>query len=480
MFMRFVVIIFFLFGSLAQAQVMQWSTPTRLKGPAVYTKVLGENGHGVFLLRYQNRVLSSQILVDKYQHHLQYDRSQEIDVENGRLVKVKMLQKGILIIVARFTRKVQGNQLFAHYMSYDLEPLGEEKLLSTVPVQEFGDRGDFRVRVSDDERFISVVYTTKESGDHVKIHWQLYDSAFNLIRTNAQEVSVARHNLFLENFMVSDSGDTYMLVNERKEEGRRPEFIGRIIVQEKDSVWFMSFDDSLKYRNYGMTFNRDRQEVVVACFYGQNESYGSEGILSLQFNIKNHQQTFRHAEFSEELIKELNLSRNKSTTAPEGFEFLSLVPRSDGGLLLVAEQKEIDTENDVIMLHGIPTSTSKNIYNYNDILAINLDSTGYVEWFHVIHKNQTTVNDGGYYSSAIVFIHPHFIQIIYNDQVRSTGEVMQHTLYSNGKIKSGKLLKSEVEFVVVIPVEASQVSSNKLIVPTSKNRRFALLKLIYD
>ena len=57
---------------------------------------------------------------------------------------------------------------------------------------------------------------------------------------------------------------------------------------------------------------------------------------------------------------------------------------------------------------------------------------------------------------------------------------MQYTVYSNGKLMSKKLLKNELDYVVIIPMEAEQVSSNKLIIPSTKNRRFALLKLVYD
>ncbi len=95
-------------------------------------------------------------------------------------------------------------------------------------------------------------------------------------------------------------------------------------------------------------------------------------------------------------------------------------------------------------------------------------------------KNQTTVNDGGYFSSVAIFVGDKYIQLLYNDQIRSSGDVMQYTIYNNGVEESKKLLKTELDFVAIIPEESSQVSSNKLIIPTSKNRRFSLLKLVYN
>jgi hypothetical protein len=119
-------------------------------------------------------------------------------------------------------------------------------------------------------------------------------------------------------------------------------------------------------------------------------------------------------------------------------------------------------------------------YNFNELLIINYDSSAFIDWHKVVTKNQTTVNDGGYFSSVAIFVGDKYIQLLYNDQIRSSGDVMQYTIYNNGVEESKKLLKTELDFVAIIPEESSQVSSNKLIIPTSKNRRFSLLKLVYN
>ena len=183
--------------------------------------------------------------------------------------------------------------------------------------------------------------------------------------------------------------------------------------------------------------------------------------------------------FTEEFIAAVNQQDSKDFVS-DGFSLLKAIPRSDGGILLIAEQKEINTEDDIIMVNGIPQSTSKNIYNYNEILVLNYDNEGFLDWYNVITKNQTTVNDGGYYSSAVVYVGDKYVQLFYNDQLRSSGDIMQHTVYNNGKSESKKLLKLELDYVAIIPRESKQVSSNKIIIPTLKNRRFALLKLIYN
>ena len=186
------------------------------------------------------------------------------------------------------------------------------------------------------------------------------------------------------------------------------------------------------------------------------------------------------SKFSTDLIDEITLNDRNEDAVSEGFYILRTIPRSDGGMLIIAEQKNIATEDDIILVNGLPQSTLKNIYNFNEVLVLNYDDSAYLDWHKLITKNQTTVNDGGYFSSVVIYTGPKYIQLIYNDQLRSSGEVMQHTIYNNGMEKSQKLLKTEIDFVAIVPSESKQVSSKKVIVPTSKNRRFALLKLVYN
>lgn len=479
--MRNLYIIFILLLGSANAQVMQWSNPTKLKGSAIFTKVIGENEHGVFLLRYRNKFFSKNVIIDKYHHQLNLNSSKTIDLKRSRLVKIKLTEYGILVIKSFFSRSEQSNVLYGQYYDFDLKPIGKAVRMLSTEIQDFGDKGNFRVRISENQQYIAIIHSIKAENHQLQMFWSIFDRNFNQLREKTAVMPISNKDFFIADFVVSDSGTMVCLAREIVEVDRRDrKFVNRVFVQEKDSLFDFSLSDSLWLQELNMVYDRIANEVLITSFYGREELYGSKGLMVFRYSFQTRKSRAIYTTFGAELVKELNLGKYESDVIPEGFEFLKVVPRSDGGLLCVAEQKEIATESDIIMVNGIPTSTSKNIYNFNDILVLNVNAQGSVEWSHVIHKNQTTVNDGGYFSSAVVFVSDNFIQLIYNDQIRSSGEVMQYTLYSNGKMMSRKLLKSELDYVVVIPLESTQVSSNKIIIPTSKNRRFALLKLIYD
>ena len=68
---------------------------------------------------------------------------------------------------------------------------------------------------------------------------------------------------------------------------------------------------------------------------------------------------------------------------------------------IVAERSSFTFESDVIYVNGIPQSTSRNIYNYEDVLVMALEPDLRIRWYHLINKSQSSLNDGGYYSSII-------------------------------------------------------------------------------
>jgi hypothetical protein len=392
-----------------------------------------------------------------------------------------MLQRGILVVKSKYNKSHRTYELLAQWLDYQLQPISEPQILMEQEVQSYGDKGNFRVRISDDEQRIAVITSKKNGSDSTEISWSVFTDSMQRVEYHTHLMNWPFKKLQLNDFLVNNEGQVFSIFRQWLKDRRKDaNHIDYFMAQRGDSVYVKSFIDSVHFRNLGLSYQRDKGLVVLAGFYGEPGMSGSIGVCYYSYDGKTGEEVSRFARFGEELADDLNIGRRNQDVIPDGFEFLKLVPRSDGGLICVAEQKDIDTENEVVMMHGIPTSTSKNIYNFNDILVLNLDSTGAIEWSEVIHKNQTTVNDGGYFSSAIVFVNADYLQIIYNDQIRNSGEVMQHTILSNGKSFSRKLLKSELDYVVIIPAEATQVSSNKIIIPSAKNRRFALLKLIYN
>jgi hypothetical protein len=201
------------------------------------------------------------------------------------------------------------------------------------------------------------------------------------------------------------------------------------------------------------------------------------------FRLFNHPSlapTRTFSKFSKDIMVDLIGERHEEDES-EAYEFeqLKAVPMSHGGITVVSERASMSSEEDVIYVNGIPQNTSRNIYNFDEVFVLSLDSSGKIVWHKMINKSQSSMNDGGYYSSVIVGVTQDNIHIIFNDKMRGNGNVMQYSINGKGVMSDVILLRSDREYLSVIPAESKQISSNKLLIPVSRDKKFALLKLIY-
>jgi hypothetical protein len=90
-----------------------------------------------------------------------------------------------------------------------------------------------------------------------------------------------------------------------------------------------------------------------------------------------------------------------------------LIIREDGGALLVGEQA----------FEYVVQTKNQYTYHYvrNDIVFININPDGSIEWMKRVPKKQHTVNDNGIYSSYSVSVMKDKIYLIYNDHVKNIG-----------------------------------------------------------
>lgn len=463
----------------AIAQSLQWSNPTKLKGATVFSQVIGENEEGIFVLRYQNRFYSKNIIIEKYDHRLALKTGKNIDLRQSRLLKLYMQQNSMLLIKAKYDKSKRIIQVISQSYDFNLKPINKPEILAVAQPIEFGDKGNFRLRISDNRAFISLLYSEKSDQGTYILHHKLLSDSLTLLHEQNIELPYLYNNFLVSDFLVSNSGvvDLACGVYTR----RRKKIVAsevRLFRFRENTLSDVSVAPDLDIKTAKLVHDRLLDRTTLIGLYGDKNEYGLVGSFNFYADSLS-KPNLLVSSFSESFVEAMNVNNSSTSTISEGFEVIKAIPRSDGGVLLIAEQKDIATEDDIILVNGIPQSTSNNIFNFNELLLLNIDAEGFLDWHKVITKNQTTVNDGGYFSSAVVYIGDKFVQLLYNDQLRNTGEVMKYTIYNNGAEESTKLFKTSVDDVAIIPSESLQVSSNKLIIPTSKNRRFALLKLQY-
>jgi hypothetical protein len=100
-----------------------------------------------------------------------------------------------------------------------------------------------------------------------------------------------------------------------------------------------------------------------------------------------------------------------------------VLEKPDGSTIMLAEQYYVRV---VTTTHrtanGGSYTTTTYYYYYNDIIVVNFNKDGEFEWKTLVEKKQTSVNDGGYYSSYFVVQNENDVNVVYNDRESNMDE----------------------------------------------------------
>jgi hypothetical protein len=464
----------------ARGQNKMWGNPTKIKGAAIYSKVLEENAHGVFLLRYANANLNKYIVLEKYSLNLNLQKVKNIDLKKQRILKIKCTQKGILLIIGK-DNKVSGSmEVFGLWYDYDLNAIGDLQLITKLSRKEVLDIESVKIRVDENRSLIAISNMENYLFESSQITFSVFDFDFKKIYNQGMTLPKNEGDFYINDFVLAPDGKIMALLN-TKSNIRNQILKWYSLNIDSGTSYLYKFPEDKWFKNLYLSKNIIQNKFVVSGFYGLQKKEQLLGYFFYTVDLADEYE-FIYREFSQNLFDKITMSKigSRKNSILDRYEILQIIPRTDGGIMIIAEQKSLLKEDDVFMNYGIPQVTARNIFQFDDILILNLDDHFNEEWSHVIHKNQTTVNDGGYNSSIVIFVLKHFIQIFYNDPNSRNGEVLQYTFFWDGNYTAKKAFNTEFEQISILPNEATQVSSNKIIIPTVKNRKFALLKLVFE
>jgi hypothetical protein len=146
---------------------------------------------------------------------------------------------------------------------------------------------------------------------------------------------------------------------------------------------------------------------------------------------------------------------------------------------MISENTFNQKEQDIMVVNGVASPQGKNVFTFENILVQNFDSLGKLSWENWVIKNQNTVNDGGMLSSVFVSVIETAIYLFFNDPIASGGDIVYASFLTNGQRDTRVAAKGDEMNAFIIPAEGKQISSDKIIVPVLKDRKFALLKITF-
>ena len=464
----------------ANGQTVEWSNTQKLRGNSIFTTVIGQDESGIYVLRHRNKLLSKFIVLERYRQNLGLENSKSYLLKNTRILYSDINEAGLLLIKQVYDKKANIYKIIATSLSSNFETVIPETVLMQIKSTEWKTDPQFIIRPSfDHQNYFILNYEISNSKSHIC----RYTSINNRLRVNNAGEFILNSNLNIETItdIVIDKDLHYSLLAVSKRNKNDLKALTLIEQSGDTNIIKLVSDDIHSLEQPILYYNIFKDEKGISGFYTSSLQNGFEGNFSYSWkNLKLEPVLILKHPFSVSLLKEIaGETRAQSGFLPVTYQSLKVICRTDGGFIKISENAFIQKDQDIMAINGVPATQGKNIYSFENIIIQNFDSLGKPDWEGWVIKNQNTVNDGGLLGSVFISVTPSSFNILFNDPITTGGDIVLARFLHGGQREVKVVAKGDEMNAFMIPSEGKQISSDKIIVPVLKDRKFALLKITF-
>lgn len=455
---------------------MVWSEEYQEPSNTEIQKIIATEGGGFYTLRlHQGGIVGNgkqKPIVEFYNSRMKLVRSRELDLEykgKERFLKDVVMVGGRLWMLSFFyNEKHEKTYLFAQEINKSTLNLVKDMIKIGEQDETNRERQDvFSLAQSRDSSKIVIFNQQPNSKDGQSFSLTVYDAAFNEMWAKDAKLPYGKKNFSVEDYQVDNKGNVYILGIIYTEGANRKERRGKatyqydIVAYLRDSTFdVQEYKIALKEKFVtDLTFRiADDGEIVCAGFYSEKDAKGMKGSCFFKINPRTKDMTsistrefdfnFITANLSEKskMQAKAALERDDKEREPELFDYSldKLIMRSDGGVILIAEQYYVEERLINNNLYGYSpygfnswnspyyssfydpyrygrgnNRRADYYYNYNDIIVVNIQPDGEIAWATRVPKRQVSVNDGGTYSSYAMSIVADKLYFAYNENPKN-------------------------------------------------------------
>ena len=537
---------------------MVWSDEYQEPSNTEIQKIIATEGGGFYTLRLHQGGLvgggKQKPIIEYYNSKMKMVRSRELDLDykgKERFLKDVVMVGGRLWMLSYFyNEKHEKTYLFAQEVNKNTLNLTKDMVMVGEQDETNRERQDvFSVAQSRDSSKIVIFNRQPNSKDGQSFSLAVYNADFNEQWSKNAKLPYSKKNFSVEDYQVDNHGNVYLLGiiytegSNRLERRGKPTYQYDIVAYLKDSTLdVQEYKISLKEKFVtDLTFRvADDGDIVCAGFYSEKDAKGMKGSCFFKINPRTKDMTsistrefdfnFVTANLSDKskMQAKAAVDRDDKERAPELFDYNldKLIMRSDGGVILIAEQYFVEERMLNNNLYGYSpygfspyglnswnspyyssfydpygyrnnrgNRRSDYYFNYNDIIVVNIQPDGEIAWTTRVPKRQISVNDGGMYSSYSMSIVADKLYFAYNENPKNLDPKRDKTVaetpdkYSvvtlaevarDGSLKRYPMFSNRDKGVVTRPKICRQVGRRDMAVYGESGRAYRFGVLSFD
>lgn len=465
----------------ASAQQIIWANKNNLDRRTDFTKVIGQNRHGVYVLKHKNSTFRRYFILEYFDKKLNLLKSKSFKMPGGELEKIIVTDNNVV-----FFSKVFGKGFNYKLQMQTIDSgFNESAPVNIANSEDFNNETvDFKIDYNAHKTLFLVWYML-ESKESTTMRYILCNSK-GIEKKGETTLRFNLNEIFIGDDIVDDNGNLYLIyTRSEKFRSKNPEdffhyFYGFNLQSGKH---FNSLINNQKtfVSTYKLSYNSNTGIIKAFGLYGTEEEEDNKGFFSISADTKTMEiQDVLFQDFERKLVSSIIGFKNEQKGENlSKFKIKKLIPKADGGVLFIAERTYVTTQSEIFYVNGIPQSTYARIYNSDEVILLDLDSAGAINWTDVIYKNQSTTNDGGYFNGIVIMVNDDNFSILYNDKLNANADIIQITYQADGQHSKKILLNNDQYYALVIPAESSQVTANSIVIPINQNRDYTYIKLLY-
>ncbi len=452
------------FSSFAQQDAVpasiNWGPELAEPNKTMITKVLTSGGD-LYAVRQkisaQALTGNKKIYIEKYNSQMEQTKSEDITLKyKGKHLDFEeliSLNNNLFLLSSFHNKAKKKNYLFTQMINMRTLESGKTlKKIGEIDTRGINKEGHFGLHISRDSSKVMIFSNIpNKKGDPESFAVNVYNDQFEEVWSRNIRLPYNDDKFTVEEYRVDDRGNVYFLgvIYQDKAKSRRrgqPNYQYTILAYTNNGEDYEEYKIKINDRFItDLTFRvADQGELICSGFYSDKGTYSVKGTYFFRLNPDTQEMyNSNFKEFDFDFLTALMSDRRKAKAEKAersgntkkqaelySYSLDKLILRSDGGALLVAEQYFVERQNDNNRYgynYGYwganPWNRGFNdieyYYNYNDIIVVNIQPDGEIEWTARIPKRQETRNDGGYFSSYAMSIVRDKIYFIYNDNIRN-------------------------------------------------------------
>jgi hypothetical protein len=231
------------------------------------------------------------------------------------------------------------------------------------------------------------------------------------------------------------------------------------------------------------------KKLLCAGFCSTKKAAKSEGVFYFTITplFQNVADVF-FSDFDATFMQQIMGKTQGSNAGFEDMDLRQLVVRADGGVVMVGEhyKKYVRYTTNPAMTQrgsfgtGMPMDTRTTTdYEYHDILLVSIQANGQKNWNALLPKRQFSEDDDGLYSSFFILKNKTGLRFLYNDEIKSGGNVNEYLMQTDGTAQRRNIFNSEKQNLQLVISEAKQVSANALVLPSLVRNKLQMVEIQY-